>query len=150
MKQNRKHPAPSLLRHLTSMLYDGLLVLALIFVANAIALGVVVKLTDGQQEVLGPTLGQALFAVCLVGFFSAFWLKNGQTLGMQAWRLKLVRIDGGTPKLWQAVVRCLGAAISVGCLGLGYLWRLVDRNQRYWHDYLSGTELELLPKRDKG
>ncbi len=34
-------------------------------------------------------------------------------------------------------------------LGLGYLWCLVDRRGRYWHDYLSGTELILLPKREK-
>jgi uncharacterized RDD family membrane protein YckC len=129
------------------MIYDSLLVLAVIFVANGIALAVVVQVTDGRQEVLGAALGQALFMVCLVGFYTAFWLKNGQTLGMQAWRLQLVRFDGGKPRLWQALVRCLGAAVSAGCLGLGYLWRLVDRNQRYWHDYLSGTELELLPKR---
>jgi hypothetical protein len=25
----------------------------------------------------------------------------------------------------------------------------VDRNNRYWHDYLSGTELILLPKEEK-
>ena len=34
-------------------------------------------------------------------------------------------------------------------LGLGYLWCLVDRRNRYWHDYLSGTELILLPKQEK-
>ena len=142
-------PSPSLLRHLTAMLYDSLLVIALVFVVNGLALGVVVRLSDGQQEVVGAHLGQALFVLCLVTFFSAFWLKDGQTLGMQAWRIKLVRIDGGKPTLWQAVLRCFGAALSAACLGLGYLWKLLDRNHRYWHDYLSGTELVLLPKKKK-
>ena len=144
-------PSPSLLRHLVSMVYDGLLVIALIFVVNGIALGATVQLSGGEQEVLNPHLGQALFVLCLVGFYSAFWLKSGQTLGMQAWRIKLVAIDGGKPTPGQALLRCAGAALSAACLGLGYLWKLVDRNNRYWHDYLSGTELVLLPKssRDK-
>lgn len=131
------------------MLYDALLVIALIFVVNGIALAAVVRLSGGDQEVVGAHLGQALFVICIVGFYSTFWLTSGQTLGMQAWRIKLVAINGGTPTLWQAILRCLGAALSIGCLGLGYLWRLFDRNNRYWHDYLSGTELILLPKRDK-
>lgn len=140
---------PSLLRHLISMLYDGLLVIALVFVVNAIALGIVVKLSEGGEEVVGPILGQVLFVISIVSFYSVFWLSSGQTLGMQAWRIKLVRIDGGNPTLWQAVKRCGGAALSIACLGLGYLWQLFDRNGRYWHDYISGTELILLPKRSK-
>ena len=144
-------PSPSLARHLVSMVYDGLLVIALIFVVNGLALGVVVQLSGGEQEVLNPHIGQALFVLCLISFYSAFWLKSGQTLGMQAWRIKLVGIDGSKPRAGQALLRCAGAALSAGCLGLGYLWKLVDRNHRYWHDYLSGTELVLLPKssRDK-
>ena len=144
-------PSPSLARHLVSMVYDGLLVIALIFVVNGLALGVVVQLSGGEQEVLNPHIGQALFVLCLISFYSAFWLKSGQTLGMQAWRIKLVGIDGSKPRAGQALLRCARAALSAGCLGLGYLWKLVDRNHRYWHDYLSGTELVLLPKssRDK-
>jgi uncharacterized RDD family membrane protein YckC len=149
MTDTQTRNAPSLLRHLTAMLYDSLLVIALVFVVNAIALGVVVKLSGGEQEVVGPLLGQLLFFISIVGFYTTFWLTSGQTLGMQAWRIKVVCFDGGKPSLWQAVRRCFGATLSIACLGLGYWWRLFDRNQRYWHDYLSGTELVLLPKRDK-
>jgi len=147
----KKLPAPSLLRHLISMVYDALLVIALVFVVYAIALAAVVKISGGEQEVLDPQLGQALVVLSLLGFYSAFWLQNGQTLGMQAWRIKLVTMDGSEMKFSQAILRCAAAALSAGCLGLGYLWKLVDRNGRYWHDYLSGTELILLPKssRDK-
>ncbi|TDG12065.1 RDD family protein [Seongchinamella unica] len=141
---------PSLLRHLVSMIYDALLVIALIFVVNGIALAVIVQLSGGEQEVLNPLLGQLLIVLSIVGFYSAFWLKSGQTLGMQAWRIKLVSIDGNPLRWPQALLRCAGAAISAGCLGLGYLWKLVDRNQRYWHDYMSGTELVLLPKTSRG
>lgn len=141
-----KQASPSLLRHLVSMVYDALLVIALIFVVNGLALGVAVQLSDGEQEVLNPQIGQALFVLCFVAFYSAFWLKDGQTLGMQAWRIKLVSLEGGDPTFSQALLRIAGAALSAGCLGLGYIWKLFDRNKRYWHDYISGTELVLLPK----
>lgn len=132
------------------MLYDSLLVLAVVFVTNAIALGAVVKLSAGQQEVLPAHMAQGLVVFCVIGFFTAFWLKSGQTLGMQAWRIKLQSFDGNKPSLGQALLRCFGATLSAGCLGLGYLWRLVDRNGLYWHDYLSKTELLLLPKKKTG
>jgi uncharacterized RDD family membrane protein YckC len=131
------------------MLYDTLLVVALIFVINALALAVLVKLSGGEQTVVGAHLAQVLTLIGLIGFFSAFWLKSGQTLGMQAWRIKLVTFEGDNPNVRQAVIRCLAAMLSAACLGLGYLWCLFDRNDRYWHDYLSGTELILLPKPDK-
>ncbi len=142
---------PSLLRRLTAILYDSLLVIALVAVINALALGVVVWLSDGAVEVLPPLAVQALTILSVYGFFVMFWLKQGQTLGMQAWRIKLVGFDGGPPRLGPALLRCLGASLSAACLGAGYLWCLVDRNGRCWHDYISHTDLLLLPRdsRDK-
>lgn len=138
--------SPSLLRRLAAMLYDSLLVVALVAVVNAVALLVVVRVTQGEQEVLPAYLVQLLTLLSVAGFFCLFWLKNGQTLGMQAWRIKLVDFQGGPPSFGKVLRRCGGAFLSLSCLGLGYLWCLVDRNNRYWHDYLSHTELILLPK----
>lgn len=141
--------SPSLLRRIAAMLYDSFLVVALVAVVNALALGIAVKLSAGQQQVLNPHLVQLLTTLSVAGFFCVFWCKSGQTLGMQAWRIKLVDFNGQTPNFARAVVRCIGASLSLSCLGLGYLWCLVDRNKRYWHDYLSRTELVLLPKQQK-
>ncbi len=129
------------------MLYDALLLVALVMVVNALALGMAAQFTG--QEVLAPPVVQSLTALSIIGFFCLFWIKSGQTLGMQAWRIKLVDFDGAAPGFFQALLRCLAASLSAACLGLGYLWCLVDRNKRYWHDYLSRTELILLPKREK-
>jgi uncharacterized RDD family membrane protein YckC len=138
--------SPSLLRRVSAMLYDAMLIIALIAVVNAIALAVVVRVTDGAQEVLNPHLVQLLTASTIVGFFCLFWIQNGQTLGMQAWRIKLVDFSGAPPSFGKSLLRCCGALLSAACLGIGYLWCLVDRNHRYWHDYISRTELILLPK----
>jgi uncharacterized RDD family membrane protein YckC len=141
--------SPSLLRRLAAMVYDTFLVVALVAVVNATALAVLVRATSGEQEVLNAHLVQFLTVLSIIGFFSLFWLKSGQTLGMQAWRIQLVDFRGGTPSIGKAILRCCGAFLSAACLGLGYLWCLVDRNQRYWHDYLSQTELVLLPKESR-
>jgi uncharacterized RDD family membrane protein YckC len=138
--------SPSLLRRFAAMVYDTLLVIALVAVVNAVALMVVVRVTAGEQQVLNAHLVQLLTVFSIVGFFCLFWLKNGQTLGMQAWRIQLVDFGGGPPSFGKTLLRCCGALLSAACLGAGYLWCLVDRNKRYWHDYLSRTELILLPK----
>jgi len=143
---NESLPAPSLLRHLLAMVYDALLVIALVFVVYALALGVQVALLGSGNNVLSPLLGRLLFAVSVTGFYCAFWLRSGQTLGMQTWRIRLVSSDGKPLRFSQALLRCAGAAVSILFLGLGYWWRLLDRKQRYWHDYLSGSHLVLLPK----
>jgi uncharacterized RDD family membrane protein YckC len=139
--------APALPRRLAAMLYDTLLVLPLIMVCVALAMAL---LSGGEATPLHPQLVQVIALLGTIAFFSAFWVKSGQTLGMQAWRIKLISSDSGQPpRLSQALRRCLAALLSAACLGAGYWWCLVDRRRRYWHDYLSGTELVLLEKAAK-
>ena len=139
---------PSLVRHCASMIYDTMLVIAVVAVVNAVALGIQVKVLGSASHELHPQLAQLLVICSVAGFFTLFWMKLGQTLGMQAWRIRLVRFDGGEPRLIDGLVRCFGATLSAACLGLGYLWRIFDKRGRYWHDYLSHTELQLMPKSD--
>ena len=143
---NEQSPSPSLLRHLLAMVYDALLVTALVFVVYALALGIQVAVSGPENNVLPPLLGRTLFVLSVTGFYCAFWMRSGQTLGMQTWRIRLVSSDGAPLRLSQLLLRCAGAAVSLVFLGLGYWWKLVDRNRWYWHDYLSGTHLVLLPK----
>ncbi|MDG2410961.1 MAG: RDD family protein [Halioglobus sp.] len=140
---------PSLFRRLTAMLYDSLLIVALVFVVNGVVLGVMAKMGVAEDHTLRPWQAQIVTLACVVTFFTLFWIKSGQTLGMQAWRIKLVDFDGNTPSVALALLRCGAALLSAACLGLGFLWCLVDPSKRYWHDYLSHTELILLPKKDK-
>jgi len=103
--------------------------------------------SDGTVR-LDPNLVRLTALFTSMAFFGWFWHKSGQTLGMQAWRIKLVSFSGEPPGTKGILIRCLTAPLSAACLGLGYLWCLVDRNGRYWHDYLSGTQLILLPRRN--
>lgn len=152
--QKDQYPAPSLLRRLAVIFYDSWLVLAtlLFVVALLIGLRVLVQGVPAQGEhALGgpwqlPTFIIMVLVVC--HFFVYFWVKSGQTLAMQTWRIKVVQPDGELIRYRQAYLRFLAACLSMACLGLGYLWILIDREKKSWHDRLSGTELILLPKQN--
>lgn len=140
---------PGLTRRLAALLYDTLLVIPLVGVTVALILLAVATATGASEEdnlVLQPHWVQLISVLCVIGFYSAFWSKGGQTLGMQAWRIQLLDATGKPPGPGRCVLRCLAALLSLLPAGLGYWWVLVDREKRSWHDRLSGTHLVLLPK----
>jgi uncharacterized RDD family membrane protein YckC len=144
--------SPGLFRRLAATLYDILLVLPLIMLVVALATGLQLAISGAPggedfQDTLHPQLVQMLALLTTATFFSCFWLIKGQTLGMQAWRIRLRSLDGAPVTVGQCLLRCVGALVSLLPIGAGYLWCLVDHNGRYWHDYWSKTEFELLPKR---
>ena len=156
MSDNTPLNSPGLPRRLAAIIYDTCLVLPLVMVSVAIAFAVRAALMDAPttEQIDTPLLNayvvQLIEFIAVISFFSYFWIKSGQTLAMQAWRIKLVdSTSGGAVTAKQAVIRCFAAVLSAACLGLGYFWCLFDARGRCWHDHLSGTELVLLPKKQK-
>jgi uncharacterized RDD family membrane protein YckC len=129
-------------RRLASMLYESLLllgVLALTFLVPYLILGVAFGFAPA-----GWFAWLHIFVV-LGLYFVWYWRRNGQTLAMQTWRLKVVRADDGRPLgLGRAWVRYALAWPSV-LSGVGLLWALVDRDRQFLHDRLAGTCVVLLP-----
>jgi uncharacterized RDD family membrane protein YckC len=144
---------PGLARRLAAMVYDTLLVLPMIMLAVAIATGLEIALSgnagnDDYTATVPAWLVQIITVLVLIGFYGHFWRSRGQTLGMQAWRIRLRTFSGENITWSHTIVRCLSALLSLAPLGAGYWWCLFDRNGRYWHDYLSKTELQLTVKTD--
>ena len=131
---------PGLWRRLAAMFYDIWLVAALWL------LGATVDTFVGAGS-KGSHLALQLYAVLSpMAFFSWFWMHGGQTLGMRAWRLKLLSATGNAVTLRQSMTRCAGAMLSMLALGLGYLWILFDRDGLAWHDRISNTRLVMVRK----
>ena len=131
---------PGLLRRFAAMLYDGLLLTALLFVATAI-----ITLPLGNPSGLMLLAFQFfIFEIIPLIFFTGFWVRGGQTLGMRAWRLKLERFDGRDIGWSDALKRHLAALFSILVFGLGFFWILVDPQKLAWHDRLSKTRLILI------
>lgn len=147
-------PVPGLLRRFAAMLYDSLLLFAVGWTVTAVAVGLraasvgeAAIRASGKAAASGLPL-QVAIAATTVLFFGWFWTRSGQTLGMQAWRLRVQQPDGSAIGWRQALIRMGGAVLSGLCLGAGYWWALFDRDRCTWHDRLSGTRVVLLPKRD--
>jgi uncharacterized RDD family membrane protein YckC len=133
----KETPTPGFIRRLAAILYDALLLLALMLVATS-----VITLPLGYPSGLLLLVFQIfLFEIIPLLFFTRFWTHGGQTLGMRAWRLKLVRMDGGEVTWNDAVKRHFSAILSFLALGLGFIWILVDEQHLAWHDRLSQTRL---------
>jgi uncharacterized RDD family membrane protein YckC len=151
-------PNAGLSRRLGAMLYDGLLLLGVIL-STAIIIPAIMTFSGAQPEVgdgqvvheiepfISPVFFQLYFIVVVTGFYCWFWLKNGQTLGMQSWRLKLVSDQGGPLTAKHCLLRLLSGGLSFACAGLGYWWVLIDRDHKSWHDRLSKTKVIVLPKK---
>ena len=138
---------PGLLRRLSAMLYDSVLVMALVAAAFTLVylpLAMGLGLEDLRDyPLLKAALGIWMLVVA-VSFHLWFWTHGGQTLGMRAWRLMLFSEDGGPVTLRQALARYLTAVVSLAAFGLGYLWILLDKQKRSWHDLASHTRLFLV------
>jgi uncharacterized RDD family membrane protein YckC len=141
LKESNLQTAARLPRRLAAMTYDALLVLALWMVAAAT---VVIPMGD-EVRPGNPLFQLYLLLVCYL-YFAIFWRMGGQTLGMKAWRIRLVGIDGAKPSWLQTVIRFVTSILSLAAFGLGYAWSLFDRERRCWHDTASKTRIVLLPR----
>ncbi len=135
-----------LLRRLGAILYDSLLVLALLFLTT---IPFIAARSGEPVEADDNLLYQLSIVLVVYLFFTGFWSRSGRTLGMQSWGLRVETPDGDVPTFMAASIRFVVAILSWLPLGLGFLWQLWDKDSLTWHDRLSGTRLMHYPKPDK-
>jgi uncharacterized RDD family membrane protein YckC len=136
----------SLLRRAGAMLYDAILLFALLMLATI----PFVALRDGEMvEPSRNTLYQLVLGGVIFAYFAAYWSWKGRTLGMQSWGLQLQTPDGRVPGIAAASLRFFAALLSLAVFGLGFFWQLWDRDRMTWHDRLSRTRLMHYPRAGK-
>ncbi len=159
-----------LLRRIGAMVYDGLLLFAVLMLATVPFIimrgGEAVEPTGKLVLVYRLSLLAVIYA-----FFVGYWSTRGRTLGMQSWGLQVINQKGRIPSLGQATLRFISAGIfwallglgallwSAGrhevailfwvCFGLGFFWQLWDKEGLALHDRLSGTRTVYIPKQKK-
>lgn len=161
MQNNAIAPSLASLRvRLAAMVYESLLVLAVLFIASLPFLYAAGDARSGGRHIAY----QFYLAGVLFAYFAAFWRRSGQTLAMKTWRIRLVGPDGGRITLKLTFLRfCLmGLMPALGLAGYwgmhvgispwialgsaGLLWALVDRDRQFLHDRLLGTRLVRVPR----
>ena len=116
------------------MLYDSLLIFAVLFLAAAIA----ILFNQGEAIEASPLFNFYLLFTVFT-FYAWFWRKSGQTLGMRVWKIRIVSESGDNPGWGTSYLRLIFALLSWLCFGLGYLWRLFKPYT--WHDRISQTRI---------
>jgi uncharacterized RDD family membrane protein YckC len=128
----------SLWLRLVAGAYDLLPLIGLWFVAGMLALAITAGALD-PHRLAHKLLVQGLILALSAAYFVLSWMRGGQTIGMRAWRLRVVRADGSELGLWRALLRFFVALVSLAALGMGFWWALAEPQKRTWHDIAAGT-----------
>jgi len=156
-----QRPAPPLRRRIACMLYEGVLLFGVLSASTALFL-----LARPALQKLGldsPFTIQAWSFLVMGAYFTWFWQRDGQTLAMQTWRVRVENAQGMPPCWPQAALRYVlawlwlppsaavghllglvrGPFVAVLCGGLlvWILLALLDPRRQFLHDRLAGTRL---------
>jgi uncharacterized RDD family membrane protein YckC len=135
---------PGLARRLAALLYDLILLFGMLLLAATLVIIPASALTGAEIRLDGWL--RVLFQIYLIlvgyGFFGYFWVHGGQTLGMRAWRLRLLRDDGQALSPADAGRRLLWSTLVPAPLGL--LWVPFDKQRLAPHDRLSHSRPVML------
>lgn len=165
-------PTVSLKRRLAALLYEMLLVGAITAMAAIIAGILAIFLNP-----VSTLLSSLVTCILVIGFwwyyFRMNWLKKGQTLAMQTWRIGLANQHGVQPSLHQLRLRFIWACVFVvfipglayagfrhlmhippmTALGAALVWlilpwgfALFHPDRQFLYDFLAGTRLVDLKK----
>ncbi|NOQ64199.1 MAG: RDD family protein [Methyloprofundus sp.] len=114
-----------------------MLVIALFFVATAVLL----PFTQGEA-IQAPILYPLYLFSCAFLFYAWFWTHGGQTLGLRAWKIRIISDESQTDISWkQAFIRYITAICTLLSLGLGLVWRFWQKDSKTWQDLSSKSSL---------
>lgn len=135
----QSYPPVTLFRRMLAILYDGLLLTALLFIAAGLAL-----IINGGNAVDTDKLyiwlyRLFMFSLCFL-YFCWFWVNGGQTLGMKTWHIRLSHSQGMS---WTIATRHFFAALLSWVLaGSGFISALFHPHNKTLHDILSQCEMQ--------
>lgn len=155
-------------RRLAALVYDGLLLVAVLFLGTLVLLPF-----TGGESITPQDSGawehayRAWIALLVAGFFGISWTRRGQTLGMMSWKIRLQCDDGrlltwprALLRLGVGAVPALSALVGLFAIGRGpdpalagwgtplmlpavanYLWMGFDPEARTLQDRLTGCRV---------
>ena len=134
--------APMGARVLASSMDLGLITLAYAVFASIYYL--LVQNQTGEAAPLAWSLRVAIPYVLLYASVAALYkslyaFANVDAPGTRWANLKIVNFDGEAPTRAERISRMTWSGLSIGAVGMGLFWSLVDEEHLTWHDLLSKT-----------
>ena len=128
---------PKLWQRLLCLLYDSLLLFAVIFMASL----VFVPLFSSIDPLYFKPFYQFYLLTIMGVYFIWFWTHGGQTLAMQTWKLRIVDSKGHGITKKQAITRYLLALVLYPFFFITLIWMFFDRDRQFLHDRIAGTQI---------
>lgn len=149
-----------LVRRLAAMVYEGLVVVAILLIASFPFAGA----ATGQLRGVAQHLFQCYLFLVVGLYFVWCWRRGGQTLPMKAWKLRVVDARGAPLATSRAILRYVVAALALGSSAVSaivllryprelaawlalapgvatILWSAVDPDRQFLHDRFAGTRV---------
>lgn len=126
----------SIWRRLASILYDFLLVVAVLIIMSIPFFSF-----DLQENNLLKITIQIYYYLITQYFFVWFWVHNQGTLGMKTWKIKIICNNNNRLSYKQAIIRFNVAIFSLLFFGLGFLISFFRKDKKCFHDIISKTAL---------
>ncbi len=122
-----------------SLIYDTLAVIGIM-----LSLSLLLVLINGgstEENNLASLIQFLIIALSGPTFYTYFWLaNNGQTLGMQAWKIQLIS-EKKDLSIKVCLFRCFISVISLLILGMGYFLILFHKENKSLSDLLTDTQI---------
>jgi len=125
-------------KHFSAFLYDIFPILG-VFLLTSLA---ILLIRNGiELERFTPWFMILLFSE-LAFYYIYSWKKGGQTIGMKAWKIKIVPNQKNQMSLsWnQALTRFLTGMLSTVLIGGGLFWKLFNKTNQSWMDLASDSQ----------
>ena len=127
-----------------SLIYDSLAVIGIM-----LSLSLLLVLINGGSTEENKFASLIQFLIITFSgpcFYTYFWLSNnGQTLGMQAWKIQLISNNNGL-SVKDCLYRCFISIISFLIFGIGYFLILFRKDNKSLADLLTNTQIIDLKK----
>jgi len=127
-----------------SLIYDSLAVIGIM-----LSLSLLLVLINGGSTEENKFASLIQFLIITFSgpcFYTYFWLSNnGQTLGMQAWKIQLISNKNGL-SVKDCLYRCVISVISFLIFGIGYFLILFRKDNKSLADLLTKTQIIDLKK----
>lgn len=150
--------APPLTRRMACWLYEGILLCAVLFIADYLF-----STLSQTRDATNNRNARQAFLFVILGIYCVWFWSMGQTLAMKTWHIRMVDSFGNPVTQGRALMRYLfcwvwflptlavlapfqpgATAALASVIGWIVMWAALSRlqpQQQFWHDALAGTRL---------
>ncbi len=116
---------------------------ALVVIAGLIVVGIVAAILGAIHLGAINVLLFFVYYVAAIVYMPYFWVtRAGQTIGMKAMHVRVVKTNGSPVTVGSAILRIIGFYIVdsiIFGIPVGILWCLWDAKRQCWHDKMADT-----------